>query len=419
MKLNKYLAAVQIVAIVLIGLFSLNSNRKSESVVVESPPPAGNPRLLSFVRSAGIIHYGESLWDIFRKNRIVDADIPPAISEFKKICDPRDIQVGAHYKLVQDSLNRLVSYEYQPDITTIYKIKKDSSGLFSGTIENQPLVKKIKTISGTISSTLYQSIMDKGETPELIVNFTDIFQWDIDFFIEPQVGDSYKMVYEAYYLNERFVKYGRVLAAQYCLSGKTFTAFYYDNQLGKGGYYDWNGQSFQKTFLKSPLNYRRISSYFSLGRMHPILKRIRPHYGVDFAAPSGTPVVAPADGVVIEMGYQKGGVGRYLKIHHTNTHFVTLYGHLKAYARGIKKGVAVKQRRVIGYVGMTGLATGPHLHYTFYENGRPINPLRINNISADPLKPEQVVPFQHDMMPLLAKLAEIEDNKYAWSGVLY
>ena len=136
MKLNKYLAAVQIVAIVLIGLFLLNSNRKSESVVVESHPPAGNPHLLSFVRSAGVIRYGESLWDIFRKNHVSDKDIPPAISEFKKICDPRDIQAGGRYQLVQDSLNRLVSYEYQPDITTVYKIKKDSSGLFSGMIEN-------------------------------------------------------------------------------------------------------------------------------------------------------------------------------------------------------------------------------------------------------------------------------------------
>ena len=156
-----------------------------------------------------------------------------------------------------------------------------------------------------------------------------------------------------------------------------------------------------------------------MSRRHPILKRVRPHYGVDFVANRGTPIVAPADGVVSEIGYQKGGVGRYLKIRHTNSHFVTLYGHLSKYASGIKKGVAVKQKQTIGYVGSTGLATGPHLHYTFYENGRPINPLRIRNVSADPLKPEQIAGFQQTILPLLTAISQIEDHTFAWRGTQY
>ena len=420
MKLNKYLAGIQIVLIIVIGIVILKSRNKVELNNLEKLDiPIKTSNLFVGMKVDDVIRYGESLWDIFRKHKVNKDDIHPAINEFKKVYDPREIKAGDKYQIVRDSLNQLLAYHYHPEISKTYKIEKDSSGNFICNIESQPLVKKTKTLFGTINTSLYQSIKEQGETPEIIINFSDIFQWDIDFFTEPQKGDSYKLVYETFYLNDHLVRYGKILAAQYTLSGKVMTAFYYDNELGKSGYYDWEGKSFQKTFLKSPLNYRRISSHFSMGRRHPILKRVRPHYGVDFVANRGTPIVAPAAGVVSEVGYQKVGVGRYLKIRHTNSHFVTLYGHLSKYAKGIKKGVAVKQKQTIGYVGSTGLATGPHLHYTFYENGRPINPLRIRNVSADPLKAEQIDGFQRTILPLLSAISQIEDHTFAWRGTQY
>ncbi len=420
MKLNKHLAVTQIFFIVFIGIILSHSKEKFDPQILNQPKaPSQTKYFMGFVQLPNIIKYGETLWDVLRKNNVKDSEIHSAINEFKKYYNPRNMKVGERYHLKQDSINKLIYYYYQPELTTIYKIEKDSSGNFIGKIENQELTKKIKTLSGTISTTLYESIYEKGETPELILNFTDIFQWDVDFFVEPQPGDSYKIVYEVYCLGDHFVRYGHILAAQYNLSGEIMTAFYYRNELGKGGYYEWSGESFQKTFLRSPLNYRRISSHFSMSRRHPILKRVRPHYGVDFSVRAGTPVVAPADGIVSEMGYETGGVGRYLKIRHTNTHFVTLYGHLRSFGKRIKEGKAVNQRDVIGYVGSTGLATGPHLHYTFYENGRPINPLRIRNISADPLKTEQVAKFRKEMLPWLDKLAKIVDYNFAWHGTRY
>ena len=370
------------------------------------PAPGAHHSDLGLISISGAIRYGESLWDIFRKHSIPREEALSAIQAMEGIFNPRRLKAGKRYTLLQDTLRNLVAYRYQPDLTTVYEIFRDSTGSFRAAVRRKPLVRKIKTLSGSIRTTLYESMLQAGARPELIVNFTDIFQWDVDFFIEPRPGDRYRLVYEEYDLDSSFVRYGRILAAQYVLRGKPLTAFFYQDSTGKSGYYEWSGQSFQKRFLKSPLNYRRISSYFSLGRRHPILKIVRPHYGVDFAAPAGTPVVAPADGVVIDLGYQRGGVGRYLKIRHDHSHFVTLYGHLRGYARGIRKGVRVKQRQVIGYVGSTGLATGPHLHYTFYENGRPIDPLRIRNVSADPLKPEQIPAFHRQVRPWLDLLTQ-------------
>ncbi len=370
-------------------------------------PAAGNRSAnLGVAEISSMIRYGESLWEIFRKHRIPRREAVQAIDALKRVYDLRSLRAGGRYSLFQDTLKNLISYRYQPDLTTIYEVFRDSTGRFRATVKKKTLIRHIRRLSGTIRTTLYESMIRRGAKPELIIKLTDIFQWDIDFFTEPRPGDRYKLVYEEFWLDSTFVRYGRILAAQYVLRGRPLTAFYYQAPGGKRGYYEWSGQSFQKTFLRSPLNYRRISSYFSLGRRHPILKIIRPHYGVDFAAPAGTPVVAPADGVVIETGYQRRGVGRYLKIRHDNSHFVTLYGHLRAYAKGIRKGVRVKQRQVIGYVGATGLATGPHLHYTFYENGRPIDPLRIRNVSADPLPAEQLSAFHRQVRPWLDLLAE-------------
>ena len=367
-------------------------------------------KVLEIETVSGKIHRGESLWDVFLKNKIAREDIQPAIDAFNKLSNSRRIQPGQKYEIEQDLNRNLISYRFYPDLLTVFHIEKDSLGNFISRVVHRPMEKRTESISGTVNSTLYESVIEQGGSVELIYKFTDIFQWDIDFFTDPQPGDSYKIVVESFYLDDQFIQYGDIMAAQYSLDGKPLTSFLRTDAFGIMGYYNWEGKSFQKAFLKSPLNYRRISSYFSLRRYHPILKRRRPHLGVDYAASYGTPVEASADGVVIETGFKKYGVGRYIKIKHPYSQFSTLYGHLSKYAKKIKKGVKVTQGQVIGYVGSTGLATGPHLHYSFYENGRPVNPFRIKNYSTKPIPADRLETFRTQSLSMLGELAGLPDG---------
>lgn len=373
-----------------------------------TPPP---------VVKTGKLRYGETLSSILHKHNIDSKSVVNIISQFREVYDVRRMRAHDEYTVATDSSGTFQKFSYKPSLEREYIVELNEAGELTARANEINLVRKIRNLQGNIKTTLYDAILESGETPELLVAISDIFQWDVDFFIDPRVDDSFKIVFEAFYLpedssesasaGEKFVRYGKVLAAQYVLQGEELTAIYFDNSPKDDGYYTPEGESFQKTFLKSPLNYRRISSYFSYARKHPILKIVRPHYGVDFAAPTGTPVSAAADGVIIKKGYDKG-IGRFIKIRHKNPRFVTLYGHLSRFATGMAEGISVKQKDVIGYVGSTGLATGPHLHYTFYENGRPIDPLKIKNTSGDPISSENLQKFENVLSDMLARLEDLD-----------
>ncbi len=338
----------------------------------------------------GTFRYGDTLERVLLRSRLNRETVQAIISAFQDRYDVTRLKAGNTFSLYSDSTGTLQSFVYHDTPVRSIWVTRDTSNRFVAQEHNRQLMPRTRLVEGVIESSLYQAVLEQGETPELIVAFSDIFQWDIDFFIDPRAGDRFKILVEKQYVASassktgQFYRYGRILAGQYIQNDTTFTAIYFDNPPKESGYYDLAGHSFQKTFLKSPLNYRRISSYFTHARRHPILKIVRPHYAVDFAAPSGTPVVAAGDGIIIAKGYNKG-LGNYIKIRHTNRRYVTRYGHFKGFARGISKGDPVKQGQVIGYVGSTGLATGPHLDYAFYDNGRPINPLSIKNSSGDPI----------------------------------
>jgi murein DD-endopeptidase MepM/ murein hydrolase activator NlpD len=243
-----------------------------------------------------------------------------------------------------------------------------------------------RVINGRIDGSLYEGMLDAGGDPAAVLAFTDIFQWDIDFFIEPRSGDRFRLVmeekhYTGRWLDSTIVEEGRILAASYITASDTLRACWFEG-CDTRGYFDEAGSSFQKTFLKSPLNYRRISSRFG-SRRHPVTRKISNHPGVDFAAPSGTPIVAPAAGTITTAGTEPF-YGRVLRIRH-NERFTTVYGHLSGIAKGLKLGSRVEQNQVIGYVGATGRATGPHLHYEFHDRGRIVDPLGIQNDPAEPL----------------------------------
>ncbi|HEX9973887.1 MAG TPA: M23 family metallopeptidase, partial [bacterium] len=309
-------------------------------------------KALETIRIVDTIKQGETLSELLKKSGITLLHINPVIESFKKIYSVQRIKPGERYEISKDRLGNFISLSYAPSIEKEYLVSVNENGDYVSQEQKLNLTTKIKYLEGIIQTTAWDAILNSGESPELLLSFTDIFQWDIDFFIDPRVGDRFKIVYEKFYVehSNEFVRYGKILTAQYISKGDSLVAFYFDNSPGDDGYYDLHGGSFQKTFLKSPLNYRRISSYFSLSRRHPILKIVRPHYGVDYAAPNGTPVSAAADGVVIDRGYDKS-IGSFVKIRHKNARFVTLYGHLSRFDTGTSKGERVKQKQIIGYVG--------------------------------------------------------------------
>ncbi len=327
---------------------------------------------------------------------------------------PGSIYEGQEYILHknQDStLKMLILYSRDKGIR--YKIARENGHLTAG-VCTIPLTKKVSTLTGTLNTSLYGAIEKAGEKPELIFKLIDVFSWDINWFIDPREGDTFKIVYEKYYYGDRFIRYGDMLAALYITNGQTYSAYLYNPDSTLRGYFNAEGVSLQKTFLKAPLTYRRISSGFSLSRLHPVLNKWRPHLGIDYAAPSGTPVKAAGNGRVVSAGI-KGGYGKCIKLEHGNG-YSSYYGHLSKFASCLKAKCRVKQGDVIGYVGATGLATGPHLDYRISRSGKFINPL---TLKSEPMKR---VPgkFMNNFIALKTKwdseLGSVSSHLYASTG---
>jgi murein DD-endopeptidase MepM/ murein hydrolase activator NlpD len=251
------------------------------------------------------------------------------------------------------------------------------------------LVRKAK---GEVISSLYAAAKVAGISDTLIMNMTEIFGWDIDFAINVQPGDRFKLIFEEVYVNGSKKSHGDILAAEFINDGKTYRAIANTDKDGELRYYSPDGKSMQKTFLRTPVKFSRISSRFTKARYHPVLKKTRAHKGVDYAAPKGTPIRATAAGRVIHAG-RKGGYGNAVIISHGST-YSTLYAHLSSFSRGIAKGSKVKQGQTIGRVGSTGLASGPHLHYEFRINGKHVNPLSFRQPASKPIQLAQKADFE-------------------------
>ena len=305
----------------------------------------------------------------------------------------RRLQPGLRYAYrlqVDGSLDSML-FHHRPD--SILVVRRAGVG-FQVVHRALPTRSEWLFYDGIIEGSLYESMVATGVPLEAVVSYTDIFQWDVDFFVDCREGDSWSLLLERRFVKDvdgwRLFLYGPLRFATYGQSNKTMEAWRMAIPQGRSGYYSTDGEPFAKTFLKSPLNYRRISSHFSGGRFHPVLRITRPHNGVDFAAARGTPVVASGDGTVVQLEFQRRGMGRYVKIRHTNRSYQTIYGHLSRYSKGLQVGQRIAQGQVIGFVGSTGLSTGPHLHYTFMIDGRAVDPMRIPNPSQDPLAPEEL-----------------------------
>jgi murein DD-endopeptidase MepM/ murein hydrolase activator NlpD len=267
----------------------------------------------------------------------------------------------------------------------------------------QAVVREVETaVSATIDRSLYEALREQGEGPQLVQQLIDVFQWDIDFF-ELRKGDAFSLVVTKQYAGADLIGYGPVKAARFTHRGMTYEAFRHDDADGRAGYYASGGTPLRKQFLKAPLQFTRVTSGFTRKRFHPVLKYFRPHYGIDYGAPIGTPVMSTADGVVVEARY-KPGEGNFIRVRHSSR-YDTCYLHLSKFRKGLKKGTRVTQGDVIGYVGMTGLATGPHLDYRVSESGKWLNPLQLKSITPDPLRGASLTHFRANVARLLPRLA--------------
>jgi len=261
-----------------------------------------------------------------------------------------------------------------------------------------PVEHRLKGISGSIELSLYASLQDCGAPLALAAKMNDILGWDIDFNRDLRKGDTFRILYDEVRKNGEVIRTGSIKALEIVNRKRVRRAFHFTTDDDKPGYYDSEGQNLQKQLMRAPLEYSRISSGYSHSRMHPVLKRRMPHYGVDYAAPLGTPVRAAGDGVILTSQFKKGN-GRYIQIRHTNREYETYYLHLSRYAKGMKPGVRVRQGQIIGYVGASGYATGPHLDYRVKRNGRFVDPRK--------LKLPAAAPVSADMRPRFDSLRDV------------
>ena len=281
------------------------------------------------------------------------------------------------------------------------------------TVTQQPAQLETRTLmrSGEIRSSLFAATDAANLSDAVATQIADVFSTDIDFHRDLRRGDRFTVVYEAFYHQGEMVKSGRVLAAEFINQGKVYQAVYFQNSEGEGGYYTPEGKNIRKAFLRSPLEFSRISSGFTNARFHPVLQQWRAHKGIDYAAPTGTRVKATADGVV-EFAGRQGGYGNVVVLRHQSK-YTTWYGHLSAFAKGMRKGSRVSQGEVIAFVGATGLATGPHLHYEFRVNNVHQNPLRVVMPSAPPITPELKAAFEAAAQPLALRLQLLRGTNFA------
>ncbi|MEW6486855.1 MAG: peptidoglycan DD-metalloendopeptidase family protein [Thermodesulfobacteriota bacterium] len=337
--------------------------------------------LRGFRRAEGEVASGETLGAVLQKSGVAPADALALARSLAPVFDPRRARPGDAYTLLLDPQGRPAELTYRRSPVEVYRAEARGEGWRAEKVEI-PVAREEAVLAGSVRGSLYASFLAAGADPDLVMAFVDLFAWDLDFSRDTREGDAFEALYETLSAGGEPVGNGRLLAARYRGARGTWSAVYYRSAAVEG-YFDPEGRSVRKSFLRSPLQFSRISSRFTHARRHPVLDVVRPHQGVDYAAPAGTPVWAVADGTVEHAGW-KGEAGNTVALRHARG-YETLYNHLSGFGRGIRAGARVAQGQVIGYVGQTGLATGPHLDFRVKKDGRWVDPLREKYVPGDPV----------------------------------
>ncbi len=295
------------------------------------------------------------------------------------------------------------SFIYEIDTEEQLVISRDAEQI---TMERQPITYEVTTelVQGTITTSLFEAVAESGEKPELAILLADIFAWDVDFILDIRSGDTFQALVEKRFREGHPASYGKILAAEFVNQKRVFKAIRFQDGTQNASYYNEKGENVRKAFLRAPLAFNRISSGYTLHRFHPILKSWKSHPAIDYVAPVGTPIKTVGDGSIYRIGFTKGN-GNFIEVRHSNG-YASIYLHMKGFARGLKKGKRVSQGQVIGYLGGTGMATGPHLCFRMRHNGAPVNPTRLKVPAAKAVSAENLSEFQTEAAPLLARLDE-------------
>lgn len=352
------------------------------------------------------VRQGDTLESLSRRLGLPGELVPALAEAYGRFASQRGLQPGEPVALTRQQVTGRLRLDCHPGLVRRLSItlplvqRGDSLALLPGaglqaTLDSLPAVRSRRVVRGRVAGNLYDSVLGAGGSASSVMAYADIFQSDLDFLLDTREGDGFWLVqevarYGGQWLADSLTEEGPILAARYEGAEERAAAARFEG-CGVSGYFDAEGKSLRKQFLKSPLSFRRISSYFGL-RGHPVLRRVRLHEGIDYAAPAGTPVSAAADGVVASARWERG-YGRVIRLRHDRRR-VTVYGHLSRFAAGLRAGHHVEQSELIGFVGATGLATGPHLHYEFIQDGRSLDPLRVVNPPSHPIPAACLPGFQ-------------------------
>ncbi|MCW8931315.1 MAG: peptidoglycan DD-metalloendopeptidase family protein [Gammaproteobacteria bacterium] len=359
-----------------------------------------------------IVKSGDTLSAIFKRLSLSASTLHQIINSSKKAKQLTRIRPGQKLVITFDENDKLQSLQYALDRVDTLVINKDQdSTKFISHIESKEIEIKQQFATGKITNSLFATGNKVGLSNAMIMQLAQLFGWDIDFALDIRKGDSFAILFEEKYIDDHKIGNGNILSAEFVNRGKTFKAIRYTDASGHTDYYSEKGLSMRKAFLRTPVDFSRISSKFSSGRKHPVLNRIRAHKGVDYAASRGTPIKAVGDGKVIFKG-TKGGYGRVIILQH-GSKYTTLYAHMNSYNKKLRHGTRVKQGQIIGYVGSSGLATGPHLHYEFRMHGVHRNPLTVPLPSASPIAKKYRTDFRNTADTLISQLKSRQQEAIA------
>jgi len=358
------------------------------------------------------VQAGQTLSDIFKAQGI-GADVLHRVLDSQKDASAlRYIRPGQEFAFAFDADGALTAFRFDRGDAERVVLRAEGRQ-FVESVEDRSIERRTHVAHGVVTSSLFYAGEQAGLSDAIVLKLADAFGYDIDFAQDLRVGDSFSVIYDDIYREGERLRDGEIIAATFINQGKRYTAVRYVDGDGKVSYFDEKGRPLRKSFLRTPVEFTRISSLFSTGRKHPILGKMRAHKGVDYAAPTGTPIRAAGDGKIVFRGW-KSGYGNFVMIQH-NKSITTAYGHMSRFA-GIKVGDRVRQGQTIGYVGKTGLATGPHLHYEFRVDGKHRNPLTVTLPPPEPLPASQLAAFRKATAPLLARLEYLDSRRLARAG---
>ncbi|MFT5447520.1 MAG: murein DD-endopeptidase MepM/ murein hydrolase activator NlpD [Gammaproteobacteria bacterium] len=385
-------------------------------VVPQQTTPVTNSAPQTESRSRQVkVRSGDSLSVIFNREGISRRDLATLLRTGDAGKSLRRLRPGQElmFTLAPDGTS-LISMRFELDETRTFKAIRKGPDSFSARIDTQPLERRVATASAVIENALFLAGQRAGLSDRLIMEMVAIFGWDVDFALDVRAGDRFTVVYEELYKNGEKIRDGNILASEFNNRGRAIRAVRYVDQNDRAEYFSPKGFSMRKAFLRTPVNFRRISSRFNRGRMHPVLQRMRAHKGVDYAAAKGTPIKAAGHGRVVSSG-RKGGYGKTVVLQHGGK-YTTLYAHMTRIHSRARKGKRVKQGEIIGYVGSTGLATGPHLHYEFRVHGVHKDPLRVKLPKALPIESRYKKDFLRKTAPLVGQLNTLANTSIASSN---